>query len=1018
MKNFDSAFSEIKTLVEDFKAGEKHYLSPSYQEAEVRKDFIDKFFIALGWDVHHDHQKDPYGQEVKVEKGMMMSGAQKRADYSFAFAPNYSDAKFFVEAKKPSHDLYNADYYFQTIRYGWHKATPLAALTDFEEFHILDCRFGPDISTVLNRQFKRFHYSEYADKEKFAEIYWLFSREAVANNSIAKIAERLPKPKGKGVKKALSALEKYQTIDEEFLNVIEDKREILAKALKRNNEDLNGEELTEATQKIIDRLVFIRFLEDKLIEQEHYVHQFGEKGKAWDDFIAVCKKLDVKYNGIVFKRNFIDDNKFIGPVDSEFHAVCQDLCHLKSKFLFNQIPIHILGSIYERFLGKVVHATDKRVKIEEKPEVRKAGGVYYTPKYIVDYIVQNTIGKLIENKTPEQISKLHFADIACGSGSFLIGVFDCLLTYHNKYYQHHPDKAKKDGCLFKEDLWILSLLQKQNILRNNIYGVDIDSQAVEVTQLSLSLKMLEDETTATANEMQVLFHEKILPDMSRNIVCGNSLIGTDILTRDLFSEENLDERKLNPMDFESAFPHIFKRGTTVIEKTKTKIKVEVVERKIASVDVANSSTPIIEAEEFPQPHLKKNKDDIDLLHEPIVAYGNKNDSWGFDAIVGNPPYRLMQPKEIDSLTLNYFRDHYTLAEFKIDLFHLFLQKAISISKLKGLTGYIIPSSILNNVYAQNLREWIRNNSSIKIISLTREKVFTDADVYTCVVVFEKGVTAGKEKVLTSTNLEQAKNGQKISYKKIDQSRFGNTEGKVWNILLNDENIKIIDKVETVSVKLNTISNINRGLITGDRNKYFSDKKVNNKYVPIFAGSDIFRYFSNSISEYVLFERPSTSGGCWDKTVHFADNKILIRQIGFEPTATFIDEPIAVTGNIFTIISNSANNNKFILGILNSKLIKFYWQLMFSDFKNSFPQVTIFSLNQLPIVKTGIENKKKMIQLVDQMLLAKKQLQSAKTDKDKSYYQNKCNTLDNQIDNLAYELYNISEDEINIIENKK
>src|SRR5260370_12502760 len=124
--NFDDAFALVKELAATFKANEKFYLSQQYQEAEARRDFIDKFLIALGWDVHHDTQKNPYEQEVKVERGVSMSGAQKRADYSFTLSPNYRDPKFFVEAKKPSHDLYNADYYFQTIRYGWHKATPIA----------------------------------------------------------------------------------------------------------------------------------------------------------------------------------------------------------------------------------------------------------------------------------------------------------------------------------------------------------------------------------------------------------------------------------------------------------------------------------------------------------------------------------------------------------------------------------------------------------------------------------------------------------------------------------------------------------------------------------------------------------------------------------------------------------------------------------------------------------------------------------------------------------------------------
>ncbi|MDX9773997.1 MAG: type I restriction enzyme HsdR N-terminal domain-containing protein [Bacteroidales bacterium] len=268
--SFEEAYSQIIVLVDQFKASEKYFLSNAYQEAEVRKDFIDKFFITLGWDVRHESQTNPYEQEVKVERGVQVSGAQKRADYSFSLAPNFRDPKFFVEAKKPSRDLTNKDYYFQSVRYGWHKTTPLVILTDFEEFHLLDCRFSPDINSILSRLVKKYHYSDYADIEKFAEIYWLFSHEAVLNNSLEKFADELPKPKGKAYQKALFAFEKHLTIDDAFLEEIDGIRVTLAKAFKKNDDSLNSEELTEATQRTIDRLVFIRFLEDKLIEPEHY----------------------------------------------------------------------------------------------------------------------------------------------------------------------------------------------------------------------------------------------------------------------------------------------------------------------------------------------------------------------------------------------------------------------------------------------------------------------------------------------------------------------------------------------------------------------------------------------------------------------------------------------------------------------------------------------------------------------------------------------------------------------------
>lgn len=559
MNQYQKAFSEIAILVKRFESQYQYFTDNKYSEAEVRKDFIDKFFTALGWDVDHNFQHNPYFQEVKVEKAQKQSHAiaQKRADYAFFLKPDYKNPKFFVEAKKPARNLKNADDYFQTIRYGWNAGTGVSILTDFEEFHIVDCRFKPNIDFVFSGHHKVFNYQDYLIKEKFDEIYWLVSYEAVSVGNIEKYVGSLPKPRVGAKEKQLFG-ERYQTIDESFLEYIDGIREKLAKAFKRNDESLDSEILTEAVQRTVDRLVFIRFLEDKLIEPENFVDKFGSRSSAWRDFINTCHKLDVKYNGIVFKRHQIDKQDFSDEADKMFAEVCRNFSHLKSPYAFNFIPVYILGSIYERFLGKVVIATDKRVRIEEKPEVRKAGGVYYTPKYVVDYIVKNTVGKIIENKNPKEIAKLKFADIACGSGSFLIGVLECLLEYHIKYYNDNHNEAKNAKCAKIDGAFGLTIRQKQQILVNCIFGVDLDHQAVEVTQLSLYLKMLEDETTATANEMNVLFHEKILPDLSSNIKCGNSIIESDILHEKLF--EFKDEKDINPFDYKHAFPLIFRNG--------------------------------------------------------------------------------------------------------------------------------------------------------------------------------------------------------------------------------------------------------------------------------------------------------------------------------------------------------------------------------------------------------------------------------------------------------------------------
>ena len=553
----EEAFDRIQVLVKDFQANENYYLSPGYQEQEVRADFINKFFIALGWDVNHDIQKNPFAQEVKVERNVNVHGAQKRADYAFYIDPNFRDPRFYAEAKKPLSDIATPDNYFQTIRYGWCSQTPLAALTDFVQFHVLDCRYKPDIETALQRAVKKYHYSDFADREKFAEVFYLFSRGPVGEGSLEKFSADLPKARGKAVQRGLFK-GGYQKMDETFLVQLDDYRETLARVFKNNNPDLDGATLTELTQRTLDRLVFLRFLEDKLIEPEERVAKFGEGGSPWKDFIGVSRRLDGIYNGIVFKKHDILDSSRFKVDDVQFGDICEGLAHINSPYAFNLIPIYILGYIYERFLGKVIVATDKRAHVEAKPEVRKAGGVYYTPEYIVRNIVENTVGKLIEGKTPVQIGVLRFADIACGSGSFLLGMYDLLLRYHTKYYNLNPTKAKEGDCIKRDGALHLSLRKKREILLNNIYGVDIDSQAVEVAQLSMYLKLLEEETTATAHAYQLSLHETLLPSLSKNIVCGNSLIGTDILDDNLFAME--DERRLNPMNFTDRFSEIMRRG--------------------------------------------------------------------------------------------------------------------------------------------------------------------------------------------------------------------------------------------------------------------------------------------------------------------------------------------------------------------------------------------------------------------------------------------------------------------------
>lgn len=968
--SLESAYSLIEKLVKDFNANEKHYLASDYSESQARLDFIDKLFIALGWDVNHEHQKNPYEQEVKVERRVKDKETQKRADYAFFLSPNYRDPKFYVEAKKPSRSLANPYDYFQAIRYGWNAQTPLVVLTDFEEFHILDSRYKPDIKYTKERKVLSFHYTEYTDKEKFSKLYYLFSREAVESGSIEKFAETMPKPRGKAVQKGLFP-GSYQSIDESFLEELDEIRNTLARSFKKKNPALTSEELTEATQRTIDRLVFIRFLEDMLIEGEHHISSYGDKGTAWGDFIADCRSLNAKYNGIVFKEHFIDrlplnkgeiqkgSNTAIAPDDKDFGDICKELSHINSPYNFNSIPIHILGSIYERFLGKVVHATDKRVTIEEKPEVRKAGGVYYTPQYIVQYIVDNTVGKLIEGKTPAEITKLRFADISCGSGSFLITVYDTLLRYYSKYYQLNPKEAKADGCIFSNGLWVLSLKQKRQILINNVYGVDIDHQAVEVTQLSLYLKLLEDETLATANEMQAMFKEKILPDLSKNIICGNSLIGTDIYTNDapLLAKEGWsrtagtgwsaeEEKKINAMNFEDAFPAIMKNG-------------------------------------------------------------------GFDAIVGNPPYILLQILETKAF-FNYSLEKYNSAKYKIDTYQLFVEKAIHLIGKNGYVGYILPNTFLKNIHAEPLRKYILTNTNIEELILFYYKVFQNASVDTAIILLSNtdnnGTKIFESKKILEFNLLRV----------IQQKVFEKNKRLDFNVSVNENDLELLSRLKRNNVELRLMCNAYFGIQTFDRKKYVAEYKIDQNYKPIIDGTNIERYHLLKPNEYVNFIPKAIKSGGNSKV--YEQDRICIRQIGKTPICTLVNAGIYTLNTIYNVYLEDVRYDlKYILAIINSTLLKYYWLKTNYDEKETFPKVKKDAILSLPIRQINFDNKsqneiyEKIIFSTAQMLKAKIDYANSAMQKDITFYENKCNALDRQIDRLVYELYGLTEEEIRIVE---
>ena len=1007
--NFDEAFVAVQSLAKDFDAQKDFYLSPKYQEAEVRKEFIDKFLIALGWDVNHDRQKNPYEQEVKIER-KEHGISQRRADYAFYLAPNFRDVKFYIEAKKPFGDIATPDNYFQTIRYGWNSQTPVAALFDFEQFEIVDCRFKPDLKTALQHNLKKFKYTEYADKEKFAEIYWLFSREAVAGGALEKYAESLPKKRGAMLRGS------YQSMDEAFLEELDAHRDALAHIFKNHNPKLDGDKLTEATQRTLDRLVFIRFLEDKLIEPQNLVARFGERGGAWGDFIAASRRLDGIYNGIVFKKNDILDSPTFKVDDDQFSEICKKLSHVNSAYDFNTIPIHILGSIYERFLGKVIVATDKRARVEEKPEVRKAGGVYYTPEYIVRYIVENAVGKLIEGKTPAQIAEMRFADIACGSGSFLLGVYDLLIRHHTKFYNENPGKAKKGDVMPREDGLHLSLQKKREILVNNIYGVDIDNQAVEVAQLSLYLKLLQDETPGSTRQYILDFEQQaLLPTLNKNIVCGNSLIGTDILSGELF--EPVEERKLNPMDFEDRFPQIFRRVGRVTPCAPTAGKGlpalpdELHDAAPGEPDFSLPGVPLHGAFSY------KTKKGAKVAPRTVPEFEG-----GFDAIVGNPPY--VRPHNLDDTVKKYFWQHYRTFTHKSDLYCCFMENATRLLKPGGLFSYIVSHGWLRLNSFQTLRRFILQNYRILQLVEFPYNVFANAQVATGIFVFEKSTKDKNAQIQVRRATPVANDAVFEVVREIPQKTFQETFQNVFDTSISPETEAVKEKMRG-GVTIGTHFDICFGLKTGDDEKFLHHTKgLHPDDKRLLRGDDVKRYESKYKGEYVWYvpkkmraHRQTARPG---EPRRFEQPKVLVKDTSADFACTYDPDSFYVKDVLIVIPKAEAKqfcDLRFVAGVINSKALHFYYRTTFQTL-----HVQNEELASLPISRINLDDPPdkakhdRMVELVEQMLAVRKQLAGAQSDKDKDFYTNRCDGLDRQIDALVYDLYALTPAEIQIVEN--
>ena len=998
---------EIFGLVGRFENNREAYRSGQYNETQLRREFVDPFFKLLGWDVNNEKGYAEAYKDVIHEDSIKIGGLTKAPDYCFRIG---GVRKFFIETKKPSVNLKDdIAPAFQLRRYAWSAKLPLSILTDFEEFAVYDCRVKPNKTDKASTA-RIMYVGNCAEfTQHWDEIASIFSRDAVLKGSFDRYAESSKAKKGTA------------EVDTAFLKEIESWRDALARSLALRNPELSQRDLNFAVQRTIDRIIFLRICEDRGIERYGQLMALQNGDRMYARLCEMFHRADERYNSGLFHFQKEKDRSEspdtltpnLGIDDGVLRDIIKNLYYPDSPYEFSVLSADILGQVYEQFLGKVIRLTaGHRAVVEEKPEVRKAGGVYYTPTYIVDYIVKNTVGKLLDcglqsdehrkiplskggkgvvkspltkgemgvvnPLNPKSVSKLKILDPACGSGSFLLGAYQYLLDWHRDWYvaDGHEKWATGRSPVLYQGMggdWRLTTAERKRILLNNIYGVDIDPQAVEVTKLSLLLKVLEGESEQTIARQLKLFHERALPDLGSNIKCGNSLIGTDFY--DINVETGLkpvstvgdeERRKVNPFDWETEFPEIMKNG-------------------------------------------------------------------GFDVVIGNPSYGAELPES----AADYLKNNFQTFVWRGESYLVFVEQALRLIKRNGLFGYIIPDTYLNLGFTQSLRTFLLQNSKLREIVSLPSNVFTGTTVDTTLLFVEKMAkitTYHESQVLVKIF------NKKSSIRAVTQpNREFSISTKVWfeqkafNVRSNIAETNIITRIEGENKTLSHFAEMFYGIKAYQVGKgkppqtkeilevkpFTSSRKNDATFLPFFDGKHISRY------ELLWKQNNWLKYGNWlaepRQPQKYEGEKILIRKIvGKTLFATYIPETSYCNTLLFVlkIKSNITLNYHYLLGILNSQFIGWYFRKKFQiSADDTFPQIMIRDILQFPIPHPHSDSTRhdRMVALVDQMLELHKQLASARTDHDKTVIQRQIDATDRQIDQLVYELYGLTEEEIKIVE---
>ena len=934
------AKQEIQKLVEKYQRVVEAGKVKSYNEAQTRNEFIEPLFEFLGWDMRNLNTEGEVTTEENISGG--------RVDLAFRLG---NIPTFFLEAKAMKVDLDEWKWAEQAINYSWNKSATWAVLTDFESIKIFNAEIPP--KNVSSNLFIEIHVREFVDR--FNQL-WLLSKESFEQRLLDKEAEKWGK------------LTKRKQVGEKLFEDLMSWRTALSAEFKKKN-NLTDDEIDEGVQRILDRLIFIRTAEDRKIEQvilQALLREWKTKGKKHNIYkrlIDGFRWFDENYNSKLFAVHYCEQWQ---ADDKVFADIIKGLYETKDgyRYDFSAISADVLGGIYEQYLSFV----QVRKGEEKSKSKRKSQGIYYTPKYIVEFIVRETLGEVLKKTKPKEISKIKVLDPACGSGSFLTVAYD-----------------KIAGSIDN-----LSLFTKFDILKDNIYGVDLDAQAVEIAQLNLLLKVLSQRTK--------------LPTLKHNLRVGNSLISEGEPTH-------------KPFNFETEFKEVSEQG---------------------GFDVIIGNPPYIKED--------TNRAAFDGLHDNPY-YQGKMDIWtlfacrAIDLLKDGGYFSFIAPSSwLGSAGASIFREKILnsgeIVKF-VDFNDFRVFKDASIQTMIFVFQKKKPRKSYKVQYAKITDKNAASEEVSGLLTSGLHKQVGNTVVYEAMI---KSANADEKSISFSNDTvsEVLEKIEKVSNFKLSKNDIGNGIDVLQDFVsekhlpkLKDEMIKkgdgvlVLENSVVVRMKLNKneLEYLKPYYGTSQINRYLSDKESG--YKIIYAD----KYFREHIDEFPnlknhldRFKKILTSAFA-PYGLHrpreerfFKGQAIFLLRKTMRPAFAYVDFPCYVT-RAFLVLKPENINLKYLTAILNSKLAYFWLK---NKGKKQGEQLLIDKepLLDIPLLKADDGEQKRVAALVDTVVARNAELHKTSANTDKWHaLKAEVEKLESTIDQHVNKLYGLTNEEIQTIEEK-